>query len=65
MHLKKFDVIFDRKEAISEGLKRLKKLEPDSVLLIAGKGHENFQILKGEEIEFNDTKILNDLKDVI
>ena len=65
MHLKKFDVIFDRKDAISEGLKRLKKLEPDSVLLIAGKGHENFQILKGEEIEFNDTKILNDLKDVI
>ena len=65
MHLKKFDVIFDRKEAISAGLKRLKKLEPDSVLLIAGKGHENFQILKGEEIEFNDTKILNDLKDVI
>ena len=65
MHLKNFDIIFDRKEAISEGLKRLKKLEPDSVLLIAGKGHENFQILNGEEIEFNDTKILNDLKDVI
>ena len=65
MHLKNFDIIFDRKEAISEGLKRLKKLEPDSVLLIAGKGHENFQSLKGEEIEFNDAKILNDLKDVI
>ncbi len=65
MHLKNFDIIFDRKEAISEGLKRLKKLEPDSVLLIAGKGHENFQILRGEEIEFNDTKILNDLRDVI
>ena len=65
MHLKNFDIIFDRKEAISEGLTRLKKLEPDSVLLIAGKGHENFQILNGEEIEFNDTKILNDLKDVI
>jgi UDP-N-acetylmuramoyl-L-alanyl-D-glutamate--2,6-diaminopimelate ligase len=65
MHLKNFDIIFDRKEAISEGLKKLKKLEPESVLLIAGKGHENFQIIKGEEIEFNDTKILNELKDVI
>ena len=65
MHLNNFDIIFDRKEAISEGLKKLKKLEQESVLLIAGKGHENFQILKGKEIEFNDLKILNELKDVI
>ena len=65
MHLKNFDIIFDRKEAISEGLKKLKKLEQESVLLIAGKGHENFQILKGKEIEFNDLTILNELKDVI
>ena len=49
----------------SEGLKKLKKLEQESVLLIAGKGHENFQILKGKEIEFNDLTILNELKDVI
>ena len=65
MHLKNFDIIFDRKEAIFEGLKKLKKLEQESVLLIAGKGHENFQILKGKEIEFNDLTILNELKDVI
>ena len=65
MHLKNFDIIFDRKEAISEGLKKLKQLEQESVLLIAGKGHENFQSLKGREIEFNDLTILNELKDVI
>ena len=65
MHLKNFDIIFDRKEAISEGLKKLKTLEEESVLLIAGKGHENFQILNGKEIEFNDLTILNELKDVI
>ena len=40
-------------------------MEKQSVLLIDGKGHENFQILKGKEIEFNDLTILNELKDVI
>ena len=39
-----YKIIFDRKEAIFEGLKKLKTLERDSVLLIAGKGHENTQI---------------------
>ena len=65
MDLKKFDIIFDRKEAIFEGLKKLKTLDSESVLLIAGKGHENFQILKDEQIEFNDIKILNELKNAI
>ena len=47
------------------GSKVTEKLEKESVLLIAGKGHENFQILKDKEIEFNDLTILNELKDVI
>ena len=58
-------MIFDRKEAIFEGLKKLKTFEPDSVLLIAGKGHENTQIIKNKKIKFNDLDILNKFKNAI
>ena len=60
-----YKIIFDRKEAIFEGLKKLKALERDSVLLIAGKGHENTQIIKNKKIKFNDLDILNKFKNAI
>ena len=60
-----YKIIFDRKEAIFEGLKKLKTLERDSVLLIAGKGHENTQIIKNKKIKFNDLDILNKFKNAI
>ena len=60
-----YKIIFDRKEAIFEGLKKLKTFEPDSVLLIAGKGHENTQIIKNKKIKFNDLDILNKFKNAI
>ena len=60
-----YKIIFDRKEAIFEGLKKLKTLERDSVLLIAGKGHENTQIIKNKKIKFNDLDVLNKFKNVI
>lgn len=45
-------VELDRKKAIELGLNLLQK--PEDVLLIAGKGHENYQILNNKTIDFSD-----------
>ena len=58
---KKTSFIPDRKKAIKEGLKILSRQKKDSVLLIAGKGHENYQEVKGERFPLNDKNILKDL----
>lgn len=47
--------IKDRKKAIAEGLKILSE---DDILLIAGKGHEKFQEIKGKLIELEDKKVV-------
>ncbi len=47
----------DRKEAI---LLALNEAEAGDVILIAGKGHENYQILKDRIIHFDDSEIVND-----
>ena len=47
--------IEDRKEAI---LTALKKAQKDDVVLIAGKGHENYQILKDRIIHFDDSEVV-------
>lgn len=41
----------DRKEAIIRGINILEK---DDILLLAGKGHENYQIIEGKEVYFSD-----------
>ncbi|OLS03032.1 UDP-N-acetylmuramoyl-L-alanyl-D-glutamate--2,6-diaminopimelate ligase [Tissierella creatinophila] len=41
----------DRKEAIKKGVNMLKK---NDILLLAGKGHETYQLVKGEKLYFND-----------
>ena len=46
---------------IKEGLKILSRQKKDSVLLIAGKGHENYQEVKGKRFPLNDKKILKEL----
>ena len=38
----------------------LTKAEPNDVILIAGKGHENYQILKNETIHFDDCEVVRD-----
>lgn len=48
-----FIVIKDRKEAIEEGI-RLYKSTPSSVLVIIGKGDEDYQIIKGKTFHFSD-----------
>ena len=65
MRTKNYEIILDRKEAITSGLIKLKDSPKNSVLLIAGKGHENSLILKNQKIPFNDSAIVNELKDVI
>ncbi len=47
--------IADRKEAIFYAVKMLK---PGDILLLAGKGHENFQYIRGEKIPFCEREIL-------
>ena len=49
--------ITDRKEAIKTACTLA---QPDDIVLIAGKGHENYQEIKGVKYPFDDTKILKE-----
>jgi UDP-N-acetylmuramoyl-L-alanyl-D-glutamate--2,6-diaminopimelate ligase len=51
------DIILDRKEAI---ISALDLSRADSVILIAGKGHEEYQIIGKEKIHFNDTEVVEE-----
>ncbi len=51
---KDYTVIPDRKEAIK---KAIEKAKPNDIVLIAGKGHENYQIIGEKIIPFDDTEI--------
>jgi len=48
-------VILDRREAIK---KALNLARPGDAVLIAGKGHENYQILKEQRIAFDDREVV-------
>lgn len=50
----KYDVVIDRKEAIQRAVKIA---QPGDVILIAGKGHETYQEIKGEKQHFDDLEI--------
>ncbi|MCP4641367.1 MAG: UDP-N-acetylmuramoyl-L-alanyl-D-glutamate--2,6-diaminopimelate ligase [bacterium] len=47
-------VLPDRAEAIREGIRRA---EPGDLVMIAGKGHEDYQILGTERIHFDDREV--------
>lgn len=51
-------VVENRKDAIFEGLKMAKK---DDVLLIAGKGHEDYQIIGDKSFHFSDREVVEEL----
>lgn len=57
-HTKPYEKIEDRKEAIAAALKKVSK---GDVVLIAGKGHENYQILKDKTIHFDDSEIVQQI----
>jgi UDP-N-acetylmuramyl-tripeptide synthetase len=49
--------ITDRRKAIYYALS---KAAPDDVIMIAGKGHENYQILKDKTIHFDDREVVQE-----
>ncbi len=53
----KFNVIVDRKQAV---LATLAKASSDDVVLLAGKGHENYFILGKEKIDYNERQVVMD-----
>jgi UDP-N-acetylmuramoyl-L-alanyl-D-glutamate--2,6-diaminopimelate ligase len=54
----KYKMIVDRKEAIKEAIKNSNEKD---IILIAGKGHETYQILKDQMIDFDDRKIAQEI----
>ena len=57
-HFKKTTSVTDRKQAIKTAC--LLASEGD-IILIAGKGHETYQEIKGERKDFDDFKIVNEM----
>ncbi len=53
-----YTVIVNRKEAIAYALDNL---QPDDILVIAGKGHENYQEIKGVKYHFDDKEVVEEL----
>lgn len=53
-----YEVIVDRQQAIAHALKMA---QPGQIVLIAGKGHEDYQIFKDRTVEFNERKIVQEL----
>ena len=53
-------VVEDRKEAIKAAIEMANKLD---IVVIAGKGHEMYQEVKGKKNEFNEKKIVIEITD--
>ncbi|MFH0948709.1 MAG: UDP-N-acetylmuramoyl-L-alanyl-D-glutamate--2,6-diaminopimelate ligase [Elusimicrobiota bacterium] len=49
-----YEVVLDRTAAVK---KAVELCSPDDILLIAGKGHENYQIIENEKIPYNDKEV--------
>ena len=56
-HYKKIISITDRKQAIKTACQLAKD---GDIILVAGKGHETYQEIKGERFDFDDFKIVNE-----
>ncbi len=57
---RKYISIADRREAIKTAISLAK---PDDILLIAGKGHEKYQEIKGVKYDFDDKKVVREMFD--
>jgi UDP-N-acetylmuramoyl-L-alanyl-D-glutamate--2,6-diaminopimelate ligase len=55
---KKVQVIPDRKEAIAKAVAMAK---PKDIILVAGKGHETYQEIKGVKHPFDDKQTLTNI----
>lgn len=54
----KYEKIADRRKAIERGLNILKD---DDLLIIAGKGHEDYQIIGNNKIHFDDREVVKEI----
>lgn len=54
---KNYEVCLDRKKAIHRGISMLKE---NDILLILGKGHEEYILVRDEKIPFQDKKVVQD-----
>ena len=59
-HNTNYEIIYDRKDAITKGIDIMKK---DDILLVLGKGHEDYQIIGKEKIHFDDAEIIKNYKE--
>ena len=59
---KKYISIADRKEAIKTAVNLAVK---EDIVLIAGKGHEKYQEIKGVKYDFDDKKVLKEMFELI
>lgn len=50
-----YEILVDREKAIQKGMQKLQK---NDILVVLGKGHENYQIIKGEKIHFDDVEMI-------
>ena len=50
-----YEIIENRKKAIIKGIQRLEK---NDILLVLGKGHENYQLIKNVKYDFDDKEIV-------
>ncbi len=57
-YFSKYTSIPDRKEAIKMAIKFA---EPKDIILVAGKGHENYQEINGIKHHFDDKEVIDDL----
>lgn len=60
----RFEIIIDRHQAIEKGIDVYKKKKEDSLkscLLIAGKGHEGYQIFRNKRIVFKDSEVVKQI----
>lgn len=55
---KDYEIIVDRRQAIARALSLAR---PDDVVVIAGKGHETYQVLKDRTIEFDDRAVAREI----
>ena len=59
---RKYISIVDRKEAIKMAISLAK---PEDIILIAGKGHEKYQEIKGARNHFDDKQIVKEMFEVL
>jgi UDP-N-acetylmuramoyl-L-alanyl-D-glutamate--2,6-diaminopimelate ligase len=57
-----FEVIHDRKKAIQH---ILDVAQPNDIIALVGKGHEDYQLINGQKIPFSEIEIVNEYKELL